>query len=455
MNLRWNPPRITAAAILGASFLFCVAVNAPGHLSYDSILQLLQGRLGLYNSWHPPVMAWLLGLGDAVVPGPGLFAVFEAALAFGALAGVLAVAGRAGWTAVAVLALAAVSPQLLIYQGVVWKDVLFADAMAAGFVALALAAASRGWPRWGAAGMSLVLLTLAGLARQNGIVVLPFAAAAVGWIAAREGRTRWRAAAVGAGALAALLLCVAGGNALLALRSDGEPAAVEQFRLLQIYDLAGAIAREPGFPLAAMDDDDPQMADALHANAARLYTPMRNDPLMSAPAMHGPLGTLDEDALNADWRTLVTQHPWLYLKIRAADFGWVAFTPDIVACRPIFTGIEGPAAELKALGITPRRDGRDLALERYGKAFMWTPVLSHIPFALIALGGIVVLLRRRRGADIAMAAMLGGALTFGASFLPIAISCDYRYLYALDLAAIAAALYLACDRRMLWHQNSD
>ena len=39
--------------------------------------------------------------------------------------------------------------------------------------------------------------------------------------------------------------------------------------------------------------------------------------------------------------------------------------------------------------------------------------------------------------------MLASAFAFAASFAVISIACDYRYLYDLDLAVIAAALYLA------------
>ena len=37
--------------------------------------------------------------------------------------------------------------------------------------------------------------------------------------------------------------------------------------------------------------------------------------------------------------------------------------------------------------------------------------------------------------------MLASAFAFAASFAVISIACDYRYLYDLDLAVIAAALY--------------
>jgi hypothetical protein len=453
MTNGWNLQAKTVAAILAAGFVGTVAVNWPGHLSYDSVLQLSQARSGIYNTWHPPVMAWLMGIGDALVPGTGLFIAFDAALAFGTLA-IAAWPGRAraGWAAVVAAAVAVILPQLMIYQGIVWKDVLFADAAVAGFACLAVAA--NGARRWWFAGASFLLLVLAGLARQNGLMLLPFAAIAAGWIAAREGVARWRAAALGAGVFATLLAGVVAAGALLNLRSDGEPGPTEQFRLLQIYDLAGAVAHDPSLPLAALDEDDPDMAAAIRAQAPHLYTPVRNDPLISSPGMQKPLRTLDEDALSADWRALVLHRPWLYLQVRWGDFVQVVFTPDIAACRPIFTGIEAPENLLRGLGLKGRRDARDLAFDRYGKAFFGTPVLSHVPFLLIAVGGIMLLARRRRPEDIAFAAMLAGVLAFTGSFFAISIACDYRYLYALDLSALVVLLYASTDWRTLWRHSA-
>ena len=147
---------------------------------------------------------------------------------------------------------------------------------------------------------------------------------------------------------------------------------------------------------------------------------------------------------------LVVHHPWLYLKVRSAVFGWVLFTPDIVACRPVFVGVEGPAGEMRDLGIAPRRDGRDLALQAYAKAFMSTPVFSHASYAILAIAGIIVLMRRRSSVDPAMVAMLIAALLFTASFFAISIACDYRYLYFLDLATLVALFYLALDPAYLF-----
>ena len=53
------------AVLIGlAGFAACLAAGYPGHFAPDSVWQLAQGREGRFNDWHPPIMAWLLGLAD-------------------------------------------------------------------------------------------------------------------------------------------------------------------------------------------------------------------------------------------------------------------------------------------------------------------------------------------------------------------------------------------------------
>ena len=451
MPILWTKPAIVTAAFILGGFAVTLAANWPGHLSYDSILQLQQGRAGLYNNWHPPVMAWLLGLGDAVLPGAGLFVALDSILAFGTLILLLSLKPEgATWLTAAIALVGVLLPQFLLYQGLVWKDVLFADSTVAGFACLAHAVsrwkAVQSRAVWVAA--SGLLLSLAALTRQNGAILLPFAAAGLGWVAVRLGAAKLKAALLGAGYLGACLVFVFAANALLSLRGDGNPGLDEQVRLLQVYDLAGAVAHQPDLPLASLSDDDPVLERLIRTKGARLYTPVRNDPLASAPEIQAALADVDPDAVGAQWRATITEHPWLYLRVRASAFAWVFATPDIAACRPVFTGVEGPQREMDDLGLQPRRDARDRVLENYGKAFFGTPVLSHPAFAIVAVICLVFLLRRRRPADVAVAAMLGVAFTL--SFFVISIACDYRYLYALDLSALAALFYLALDAKSAW-----
>jgi hypothetical protein len=50
-------------------------------MSYDSVAQFAEARAGFYHSWHPPVMAWAMGLFDGLIAGTGLFILFNGALA--------------------------------------------------------------------------------------------------------------------------------------------------------------------------------------------------------------------------------------------------------------------------------------------------------------------------------------------------------------------------------------
>jgi len=458
MNARAFPPAgviVTAAFILAGA---CVelAANLPGHMSYDSIEQLSQGRIGIYNTWHPPVMAWLLGIADALIPGAVLFVMFETILCFGAFLSLLVFAApKPVWPSALAAVLFILTPQLMLYQGLVWKDVLFADAAVASFVCLAHVA--RVWPNYGrrlaVATLAFALAALASLVRQNGIVVLPFAAAALGWIAMRRTASRRTGLEYGSVALIATVLAVLAAGWLLSFRGDGEPATREQLKLLQVYDLAGALTIDPALPLDRLSANEPALERAVRTEGVRLYSPVRNDPMIESPIVERAMAMANDGVVTRQWFDLIVGHPWLYLRTRAQIFWWVLATPDIEASRPVFTGIDGPPRQMRNLGIVPPRDSRDLALESYGRFFEHTPVFSHFTFAALALGSAVLMLRRRRPEDIAMALLLLAAFAFSASFFVISISCDYRYLYVLDLSTMMALFYLSLDTKSLFEAS--
>ena len=86
-NSREKFPIFLPLGLLLLGFALILALNWPGQMSYDSVVQLADARSGEYDSWHPPVMAWLLGLGDHLMPGPGLFLLFVAGLLLDVAAG--------------------------------------------------------------------------------------------------------------------------------------------------------------------------------------------------------------------------------------------------------------------------------------------------------------------------------------------------------------------------------
>ena len=452
LKTRIASPRLVAALVLGLGGLATYLINFPGSMEDDSFTQLLEGRTGSYSFWHPPIMSWMLGVSDALIgPAAAWFVAFDMVLAFGALIGVLWLVRRVSWWAVACAGAFLLLPQLFMLQAVVWKDALFANACVAGFVCLGLAAEhwSRRRLRLAMLLACAAFLALAVLTRQNGLVVLPCAVAGLAIIAARQQKSRRIGAAYGGA-----LLLLAGGlalgtNALLELRSDGYPARQEQIKILQLYDITGMVKRDPHLPLAELAAHSPRLAKVIRGEGVRRWSPIKNDTLELAPNIVAALDATPAPVLGRQWRELIGDHPGLYLRVRAQLFRWVFQPPDVGLCHPFHVGDQGNPADLKELGMQPRLDGRDAALWHYGDLLEGTPAFSHAAFAIIGLFVLVVVLRRRRPADIAVSSLIAAAFAFSATFFVISIACDYRYLYVIDLSALAGALYLAADWRDL------
>jgi hypothetical protein len=358
-----SPARIATAVILTVGWILTLALAWPGQFSYDSVIQLNDGRSGFYHSWHPPVMAWLLGMMDALLRGGGLFIVFDTALIFGALLSLLWMRSRVSWAVVVLALICVVLPQFLLFQGIVWKDVLFANAAVAGFIALAQA--ERVWLRgvfrmvWIA--LAIVLFTLAALTRQNGVIIPLCGAAALGAICSRK-YGRGAALLCGVGMLVCVIALAGAASVALATRSDGDEGPKAQLKLLRLYDIVGAVALDPALKLDRLNVAAPVLEKLIRSDGVRLYSPQRNDTLAGSPALQDALANAQPEWLAAQWRDLVLQHPALYLRERVELFRWVFLTPNIGACRPVFTGVAGPPETLNALRLVPRLRPQDRAL---------------------------------------------------------------------------------------------
>lgn len=423
-----------------------MAANLPGTLSYDSVIQLLEGRTGIYSGWHPPVMSWLLGLSDWAMPGAALFVVAVALLFFGSLVSLPRLVQRVWWIAPVVAALCMLTPQVLLYQGIVWKDVLFADSAVAGFVALAHV--SMHWgnsrARYVVIALAVLCLTLAALTRQNGIVLLPFGGFALGWIARRwRGltlRQAWTAGAVFCGCVVVLTVAA---STLFALRTAPNRGAAKEIRILEFYDLIGGLSREPNLLLPELARRDSALLALMRSDGPALYSPVRSDTLARSQRLQAALARAPDNILHRPWVEFVLHHPLLYLRERAEVFRWVFFTPDVSVCVPYVVGFRGPLQVMNKLGFRPRISPRDRRMGAYGHALMYTPLFSHVTFLLLAIFEIVFLLGRRCAPDIAFVSMLMGAIGFCVSFFFISIACDYRYFYVLDLTALTALIYIS------------
>src|SRR5205085_5211413 len=127
--------------------------------------------------------------------------------------------------------------------------------------------------------------------RQNGAVVLPFAAVAVGWMAARApGGWRSRGLHHGVAFAALSFAIITGGSLALTPRGAAPTDAVRgQVGNLQTYDIVRALALSPGLELSVMHRRAPWFEHLLRTDGLAAYSPVRIDGLqkvMEVAAIH-------------------------------------------------------------------------------------------------------------------------------------------------------------------------
>ena len=120
-----NNKYLTLSLFLSAiSILFLIFF--PGSMTYDSLQQLEQARLGVYDNWHPPVMAVLWHYLVKVVDGPGLMLVFHMAMLGLSCVILYAWSIKNAFKYSFLYLLIPFLPWVLNFEFVIWKDVSFA-----------------------------------------------------------------------------------------------------------------------------------------------------------------------------------------------------------------------------------------------------------------------------------------------------------------------------------------
>ncbi|MDB5477233.1 MAG: hypothetical protein JWP49_2744 [Phenylobacterium sp.] len=432
--------------VLAGGLLLVLAADLPGHMSYDTVAQLYEGHFHVRETWGPAIYAWLLGLADAVVPGVSLMVAAGALLFFATLAGLADLRGRISWLAVGFAVLMILTPQVLIYQGIVWKDIAFADSAiaATGCLAQAFARWDRPRVRWPWLAAALVLFGLASTVRQNGVLVPLVASLALGVVGSR-GQWRRFAAWTGGGlvALVAMMQLITVFAVPAPHARDG--ALKDGVRIVQNYDLVGAVTLDPTYRLTEIEKAHPAAAATIRRRGPLNWSPDRIDFLDRDKLIGDALIAVPNDIAQRQWLSLIFQRPDLYLRMRWNDFAWLFLSPNPDRCLPIYTGVDAPADKMAPLNIAHRFSKSDQQLTNYDSFYVDTPLQRHWTYAIAALVVAGLLLWRRQPADLAVAALMLGVLAVTASFFVITIACDYRYLYILDLSALVGVFYVLAD----------
>lgn len=398
----------------------------PGVAMFDTVRQYSQVLSGVYDDWHPPVMARLWALLHPLGSGTEPMLLLQLASYWIGLGALAAALGR--WRALAVLAIGA-SPLFLGWQAVVLKDgqLVGALACAVGLVAwFRLRARPMTWPAVAAVALCLAYATLV---RANAafstvpLVLLLFLPA----------RHRFRRPAfMFAGILLAILASQFAGRHLFGARDSGVS------RVEALYDLAGIAVRTgdvPGIDGAAL---------AAH----RCVKPLFWDPMQGREDCQVPLGDirrLPPGTLYAMLARAAVAHPLAYAAHRLAHLNatvrWLVPQHWPLAAPPAYD-------EPNALGLASNPGPAFLRWQRFAGTFADTPLGWPIFWIALGICGLAQASRVRPAPRRALAfALILSALCQEASFAVLSISSDLRY-HLWPMLAVALAWTLLWEK---WH----
>lgn len=420
-------------------FVFAVASFFPGYMSQDSVSQLWQARAMIFTDWHPPVMGFLWGLIDRVIPGPAGMLVFHNLMFWAGLGLFVHNLGfKRAWAAAAIL-LIGLCPPVFAQLSTIWKDVGMACSFMLACGLLLQAEHTNSKLTWV---LSLVPSWYGLAIRHNAIIALvPLLiwAAIISLSLFPNARGNPRLSVGLRACFLVIFLAVTSVGANRLLTQPDSPRAVQQ---ILIHDLVGVSLETnqlhlPGYLIEALGSREV-------GDLKPLYTPNEIVPLFCCGPHRFPLVSepVKFSSLWAEWRSTIPRHLAAYLKHRARVFESQMGVGRPTVCLPFWDGIVPNSMNLKFHSNALNRSVmRLLSRVRDGPLFRgWLYAVLLIGFISASWLG-----SSRDRAAIILIGLSG--LLYELAYLFVSTTCDFRMhwwsvltVYLLTLLTIASRL---------------
>jgi hypothetical protein len=432
-----RPRELAARAILLGGLLAFTLYAYPGRMSIDSVDQLTEARAGFYTDAHPPAMAALWSVLDAIVAGPLLMLLLQG-ITF--LAGSFLVLARALSPRKAAIAavLVLLSPPVLTSMAFIWKDSVMAGCLVLG-AGLVLSPDRR------ARVASLVCFALATAVKYNAFAAtLPLIVLVFEWAPGKRRLVRY---ALATATWLGVTLVATGVNLAL----TDQPMHFWHSSLA-VTDIVGVINYEDTLSDAELRRDlegtgllvthrIQARARELHATRQHLRIVLGKRKLWDLPTAGAvPAPAAQRDAIEAAWWRMVSEHPAAYLRHRMAYFLDVLGVTHRPKVMPSQVAPPGMLAQLDVPVDTFALQDRWTRFN--GWYWEHTPVYWQWIYLVTALV-LVVIGRRQRD----VAALLASGLVVEASLFWLAPSADYRYSHWMIVVTIIGSIVLVARRR--------
>lgn len=433
--------KTVAYAMVGGFVIFACLVNFPGHLSLDSLVQLSEGRNGNFVSFNPPFASVLIALFDRIHAGTGLLMIFNIIMFGLALILMLHTLPRTNPLSNLLLLAMLASPITLIYNGIIWKDVIFANF---ALLAFSLLITCERQPNWSKTLLIIILLAMASLIRQQGIIIALIASLAMPFVLRWRQQSHWLSR-IGLG-LGTFLVMITLSKLLFLLATLGTSGANSgaystPILLLMLYDIAGMVKYRPDIDLSILAKAGSNVP-LLKQLILNQYTAQRIDTLDLFSALP-PARSLYTDVVR-QWIDLLTNNPGAYLTHRINVFFWQLGLHDQTLCLPVHVGFDvSNNALIQKLSLKQTGSPYSHRLWLYAKTLFNTPIFSGAFYILMQLAVVSILLLKGLKHHLAAATLAIAGILFSLSYFVVGIACDLRYIYFTLISSMFCAVYVA------------
>jgi hypothetical protein len=419
-----------------AGFVVALLTFYPGFMSSDSLDQFEQGLNFRFSDWHPPAMALLWSLLDAIWRGPQPMLIAQLALYWTGVYFLLkAAVSEKAWRNLLIVLLL-LSPAILNFLGVIWKDVQLAAAWSFAS-ALVFAKRRHGDDLSSTAKFAILPIVLYGaLVRVNaGLVAAPIALYV--WSGRPWLTSVWKTVIVYACVGVFALGVGKGLNIVL----DAEPTPV--FDSLLAFDVAG-ISVETGrnfFPFSLTPQELEQEKECYGEGDT-------HDPFIWGACSFiwskiVDLRSRQPSAMTKSWLSAVTRRPGEYVRHRLRYFC------QFLAClTPEPTGVVWvDGIDDNKFGFVTRNGILYDILKAYVNAFSVSIVFRPIIWLLIStalLFASFYMRMQQQSARFVRTMTLQSSL-YILTYLPFGVAPDFRYIYVSVIVTTFALCVVASE----------
>lgn len=409
----------------------------PGLMTWDAINQYGQATEGVFDDWHPPVMAWIWRQLIAIKPGPGPMYLLQIGLYWLGYALIVIGAVRRGWNRAAIVAvIVALMPFPLALMGSVLKDCLMQGALLTATGLFIWSGPERGW---GARIVGIALLLFAGMLRFNAfLATLPLV---VAFLPIAFRRTPLRMVGATIVSLAVLVTAMPIANRLIgADKSNVELSLV-------IFDLAG-ITKHTGidmFPPLGIKNIVAANDACYEPDKWDYYSTWAPEP---CPITFKQIDEVMDQTGAKPYPTLIraiVAHPIAYAEHRFTHF-------NINSRFLVHDEVQGPVPERPTenqwhFEVTP--NPALTAITTAAEGSIHSPLGWPI-FWMALAGGLLAIGWSMPSAWLTMPLAMS-ALFYGLGYLPFSVSSELRYnLWTITATAIAAGFIIADAGKGAW-----